>query len=49
MRKEIDIFTCAAKVAEFIIVKPLTVVQVVDLKNLLHLPMAAFHCMCTIF
>ena len=49
MRKEIDIFTHATKFAEFIFVKLLTVVQVVDMKNLLCLPMAAFHRMSTIF
>ena len=49
MGKEKSIFTCAARLPGFVFVKPLTVVQAVDLKNLLHLPMAAFCCMHTTF
>ena len=49
MRKEKSIFTRAAELAGFVFVKPLTVVQAVDLKNLLHLPTAAFRRMHTIF
>ena len=49
MRKEKDVFTRAVELAGFIFVKPLTVVQAVDLKNLLHLHMAAFRRMRTIF
>ena len=49
MRKEKSIFTGAAELAGFVFVKPLTVVQAVDLKNLLRLPMAAFRRLRTIF
>ena len=49
MRKKKSIFTCVAKLAGFVFVKPLTVVEAVDLKNLLHLPVAAFCRMHTIF
>ena len=48
MRKEKGIFTRAAELAGFVFVKPLTIVQAVDLKNLLLLPMVAFRRMRTI-
>ena len=49
MRKEKGVFTSWAELAGFVFVKPLNVVQEVDLKNLLRLPMAAFRRMRTIF
>ena len=49
MRKEKDVSAVAAELAGFAFVKPLTVAQAIDLKNLLHLLMAAFRCMRTIF
>ena len=39
MRKENGFFTRVAELAGFAFVQPLTVVQAVDLKSLLHLPM----------
>ena len=49
MRKEKYIFTRATELEGFVFVKPLTIVQAVNLKNLLHLPMAAFCRMHIIF
>ena len=49
MRKEKGAFTCAAELAAYVFVKPLTAVQAVNLKNLLCLPLTAFCRMRTIF
>ena len=49
IRKEKGVFTHVAELAGFFFVKPLTVVQSIDLQYLLHIPTTAFNCMRTVF
>ena len=49
MKKKKDVFKVGAQLAGFVFPKPFTVVQAVNLKSLLSLPMTALRRMCTIF
>ena len=49
VKKKKDVFKAGAELAGFVFLKPFTVVEAVNLKSLLRLPMAAFWQMRTIF
>ena len=47
--KDKGVFTYVAELAGFLFVKPLTVVQSIDLQYLLHIPTTALNCMRSVF